>query len=102
MVEFYVKQRISPRGVACKVSMCLGLVADAWSDTDEGSPFWREEDHKFQLGVGNNWWLRRIGEDERGVKYRLTGRYTGTPEREKALGHLVQWLESDLMFGVGR
>ncbi len=99
MVEFYVKQRISPRGVACKVSMCLGVLAEAWDDNEKGPPFWNEKEQKFQLGVGNNWWLRKISEDERGAKYRLTGRYTGTLEREAALEHLVQWLESDLMFG---
>jgi len=76
----------------------LGKRLDQGGD-DEGSPFWNEAEQKFQLGVGNNWWLRRIAEDERGVKYRLDGRYTGTPERQAALEHLVQWLESDLVFG---
>jgi hypothetical protein len=99
MVEFYVKARMTPRGVACKVSMCLGISAQAWNECDEGSPFWDKADQKFHLGVGNNWWLRKIGEDENGVKYRLDGRYTGTPGRQEAMEHLVKWLESDLMFG---
>jgi len=92
--------------------MCLGVANPlAWEDGDEGAPFWKEDDQKWQVDTGNDYWLRKIDESEpddiskkhlfkHPIKiFQLNYRYT-TPDREEALKGLCQWLECDLVFGA--
>lgn len=97
-LTFKVRGKWSDRGVACRIAMCLGVSNPlAWKDGDEGAPFWKEEEQKWQLDPGNDYWLRKVV-DGPVRTFKLNYRYT-TPDREKALKGLCQWLECDLVFG---
>lgn len=107
---FKVRGKWSDRSVACRVAMCIG-VGDplAWNDDDNGPPYW--QDGRWQLNPGNDYWLRKIDEQppdeisqDLGLRFpvrtfRLDYRYSHTPDREKALKALCEWLECDLVFG---
>lgn len=108
-LTFKVRGKWSDRGVACRIAMCLGVSNPlAWEDGDEGAPFWKEEELKWQLDPGNDYWLRKVV-DGPVRTFKLNYRYDvplqwnyakdGEPPRIKALKGLCQWLECDLVFG---
>jgi hypothetical protein len=109
-ITFVVRGNWLGREVACRIMQCLGKGGPhAWEDGDQGEPFWREDEEKWEFG-GNSYWLRKLGETPpdkisrtHGLRcpvqtFRLDYRYT-TPDRREALHCLVKWLESDLMLG---
>jgi hypothetical protein len=117
---FKVRQNHSDRAVACFVEMALGTSGPyAWEDDDEGAPFWRETEQKWELH-NNNFWLRKVKEDPPDEEsesrclnfpvrtFKISGRYLvplswdwsqGDPPRLAALKALAKWLECDLMLG---
>lgn len=110
-MRFKVRGKWTDRQVACRIAMCLGIGNPlAWEAGDQGAPFWREGDQKWQIDSGNNYWLRKVGEsppDEKSRQnvltfpvreFELTYRYD-TEDRKNAIEGLCQWLESDLVFG---
>jgi hypothetical protein len=111
-ITFKVRGKWSERAVACRLAMCLGIGNPlAWHDGDEGSPFWHEDDQKWQVDNSNNYWLRKIDETEPDEisrqqalsfpvrTFKLNYRYA-TPDRVEALKGLCKWLECDLVFGA--
>lgn len=65
-------------GLARRIGLMVNGVDEKWYDKELG---------RWQIGGGNNFWLRRIGENQYGFSYRYA-----TEDKAQALRVMFEWL----------
>lgn len=71
MIKFTVRANWSDRHVACRVAQIIGSADVDWDGENKlATPPFQQDETKWQLDGGNDWWLHKLGDHEYGLSYR--------------------------------